>query len=228
MKLAVITPCIYPNMFPIHYLLQSCQNHGVPIQTYGVGKQYADWRNMLEHHTIPHMNNLVQDGYTHVLYVDGIDSLFVAGLTEVATKYTRAGSPTILMSADSDPPRGLVQDKFYLLGPWKYLNAGGYIGSIPHIIKMWKQLSEDFPDEGNYQRWLEISYPSPHPLYLDVGCEIFQPMDGNTSVMPMGRRVLNTITNSWPCILHFRGGYCDPKTGRDERMKPWVDALSMK
>ncbi len=223
MNLAVITPCLYPDTARIHYLIDSCAKHNVSLSFHGRGEVFGGWSAMLMRYTLPHMRSLAEQGYSHVLFVDAIDSLFVAGINEIAAKYERlCGDHSTLISGDSDPtPRGVYIDP----GPWKYLNGGGYITPIAPWVCMIENLHELYPEEGNYQVWLEKHWPLPDS-YVDYDCKIFQPMDGNPAVMPVGGRVLNALTGSWPCILHFRGGYCDPVTGRDERMKPWVEALT--
>ena len=223
MNLAVIAPCVYPSLGKVHYLHDSCKRYGVDIKFHGVGQPYADWRSMLVRYTLPHMRELLGEGYSHVLYMDGIDSLFVAGTAEIVAKYERTGAPSILFSGDSDIPLS-HSENWIGKAPWKYPNAGGYIGILSSIISLWERLSEQNPDEGNYQRWVEQC--GFERISIDHDCLIFQNMDGHPSVMPNGCRVLNAVTATYPCILHFRGGYCDPETGRDERMKPWVEALS--
>lgn len=231
MNLAVITPCVYPDMRPIHYLTESCSRHNIELRPHGVGQPFADWRSMLVRYTLPHMRELSGDGFSHVLYVDGVDTMFVAGLDEIIAKFLRIfrrnGGSRCLMSADRDIPIGIRPDKWegYGIDPWRYLNAGAYIAEIKFMVKLWEDLERVFEQEGNYQRWLELSWPIDF-LSLDYHCEIFQSMDGHPSVIPNGNRVLNAVTGNWPCVLHFRGGYCDPRTGRDERMKPWVEALT--
>jgi len=224
MNLAVIAPCVYPSTDRVHYLRDSCAKHGVDIKFHGVGEPYADWRSMLLRYTIPHMRQLWQEDYTHVLYVDGIDSLFLAGIAEIQAKYERMDSPAILFSGDSDIPLSGSQN-WHQIGPWKYPNAGGYIGALPSLIVMWEDLERKNTEEGNYQRWIENW--KLHRVRIDDRCEIFQAMDGHKAVMPCGERILNAVTGTWPCILHFRGGFCDPVSGRDERMEPWVEELGI-
>jgi hypothetical protein len=126
-----------------------------------------------------------------------------------------------VISADWDQtPHGLFMGP----GPWRFLNAGSYITPIEPWVAIMERLAEKYPDEGNYQVWLEKDWPI-LGCFLDHDCEIFQSMDGRC-VEPVGKRVINTVTKCWPCILHFRGGYCDPVTGRDERIRPWVEALN--
>lgn len=204
-------------------LEQSCRRQGFDIHPHGVGQVFAGWSRCLMEYTLPHMRELLKAKATHVLFVDGIDTLAVGPLEEIEAKYKRLGSPLCLMSAESDAPVHNAE-AFQGPQPWSYLNGGGYIAQIPLFVAMMEQLAKSFPNEGNYQVWLEQHYHR-SGIVLDTDCHIFQSMDGHRSVKPMGDRVLNAVTGTWPCILHFRGGYCDPETGRQERMKPWLREL---
>lgn len=222
MNLAVITPCIYPSTNRISHLTQSCQRYGIELRPHGVGEQFADWRTMLLRHTLPHMRELMGVGFTHVLYVDAIDTIFVATLQEIAAKYELMGSPNMLFSGDSDIPLS-GSENWTMAGPWHFPNAGAYMGIIHSFVDMWERLAEKYPEEGNYQRWVEQT-PFQR-IMVDVNCNIFQSMDGHPAVMPCGERVINAVTATWPCVLHFRGGYCDPQFGRFSRMRPWMEAF---
>ena len=177
---------------------------------------------MLLNYTLPHMTKLLKEGGTHVLFVDGVDSIFISGIEEIAAKYERHWPEgATIISADWD---GTPHGVFTGPKPWKYLNGGGYLTPIEPWVEMMERFGKKYPQEGNYQVWLEKEWPI-SGCFLDHDCRIFQSMNGNRAVVPMGSRVLNTVTESWPCILHFRGGYCDPQTGREERIKPWLEAL---
>jgi hypothetical protein len=62
----------------------------------------------------------------------------------------------------------------------------------------------------------------PGELTIDHNCEIFmnctEAMKYLAVVYPQ-QRIVNGATNSWPCLLHFNGGYTDQKTGKWYRMK---------
>lgn len=222
-----VTSCLYPSYDPIHFLLGSCERHDIRLLAHGVGETFAGWDRMWMQHAIPHLKLLSRE-YSHVLYMDGVDSLVLGGLGEIVAKYTHAGFPPCMMSADTDIPTentaAFAQESWAC--PYWFLNAGQFIGEIRFMIETFERLSQIHEGEGDSQKWFIRSWPV-DGIYLDSRCSIFQVMDGNTALIPMQSRVFNAITGTFPSVLHFRGGYCDPATGRAERIIPWITKLNL-
>lgn len=221
MKLATICQCIYPDTRPIHYLAESCLRQGINLLPHGIGAPFAGWSQAMISHTLPAMQDLKARGYTHVLYTDGRDSIIIASEEEILRKYREQGSPPCLMSADSEcfPPHPDAAGRFLGPMPWRFVNAGGFIGEIDYIVGTTRRLAEKYPDDHNNQSWIVRDWPI-DGLLLDHFCEIFQPMDDSDDICTYSNRVLNKCTMTQPCVLHFRGGYCDPEVGRDFRIAP--------
>lgn len=216
MKLAVITAALYPDVSRIHYLADSAQRNNVVLQPFGIGARFGNWKEMLLKYTLPTMATLAESGYTHALYVDGSDSMFIGGIQEIVSKFGRLGSPACLMSGDPDPP---------------FINAGGFLTDIPYFVQLMSSLPEKYGHDGDYQNWI-VKYVAEqglnglgYDMLVDHECSIFQSIIESPSVIQVGGRMVNTITGQWPCVLHFRGGYSCPDTGRDYRMKPYFDSL---
>lgn len=225
MNVAVITCCCYESRDRIHYLDDSCKRFGIDLQTHGIGCPFPGFGPSFERYTIPHIESL-KDRNSHVLFIDGSDSLVLSELSEIVYKYERLGSPPCLMSAEMDVPPHKAYKGFTNSPPWKYVNGGGYIAEITFFLSLAKKLiASCAQDSGNHQEWFRQEWEH-YPWELDWNCHIFQTMNGYPSVRVVQDRVVNTVTGTWPCILHFAGGYSDPLTGRDERMKPWVEALN--
>ncbi len=225
MTLAAITACLYPDTRMIHLLMDSAVRHGVPLTPYGIGDNPSDWGHIKVTRLLPVIEELLEEGYTHVLYTDGTDSLFVRPWEDVQSEYLSLDSPLCLMSAETDCyPFRELGDQFPARGPWRYPCAGQYMGEIPWILERWSAMARDYAShpERNDQGWitLEILAGRMEGLVLDSECRIFQSMSGDGVEKRDG--VINTVTGSRPCVLHFNGGYSDPVTGRDERMMPWV------
>lgn len=199
MKLVVTCPALYPTRERIHFLDDSARRFGIELKPHGLGQQFVDWRHMLMESTLPAFRQYASEGATHVLYVDGNDSLFVKGLDTIVERYTAYRQPRCLMSADQGT---------------NFLNAGGYMGELDFIIPMWEALYERYgADDGDYQNWVIQSFPRLSPrLVLDDAGAVFEPVDEEHPVCD-------------GCVLHFRGGYSDPVTGRDERIAPVVREL---
>ena len=227
MKLAVITCCLYPSLDRIHYLIDSCKRHDIDIIPHGLGQGFYGWAEAFRHHTIPSIQHLLAADYTHVLYVDGNDCIFTSGVEEIIEKYFEYGAPQCLMAAETNlyPDLGLeVADRFAkTVNPWRFLNAGTYIAEIPYFYNLCSRL-KDIKTDGNHQEWFVSEWPI-DGMKLDTECKIFQTMDYVPPLEVKNGRVVNTLTGSNPCVLHFLGGYSDPKNGRDDRMKPWIERL---
>jgi len=219
-KLAVITACVYPDRKPIHYLEASCKRQGITLLTHGEGHPFGGWAQTLTSLTLPHMRDLEREGYTHVLFTDGSDSIIVAPEQEIVEKYVGLGSPPCLMSADSECYPPINGEAFTGPEPWRYVNGGGYIAEIPYFVDLMTRLAQKYAGDGNHQSWIVQEWPI-EGMKLDTYCRIFQTMDGAQSVRILPGMVVNRVTNTFPCVLHFPGGYSDPETGRDERIYPY-------
>lgn len=202
MKLVVTCPALYPSRERIRFLDDSARRFGIELRPHGIGQQFVDWRTMLMEHTLPAFRQYVAEGYTHVLYVDGNDSLFVHGMDDILDGYAWYSNPRCLMSADKGS---------------SWLNAGGYMGELDFIIPMWEGLYDLYgADDGDYQNWVVKGLDRLRPrLRLDDDYNLFEPIDD----------LKDRVYGSRPSVLHFRGGYSDPVTGRDERIAPVVREL---
>lgn len=207
MKLVVTCPALYPTRERIHFLDDSARRFGIELRPHGLGQQFVDWRHMLMEHTLPAFREFAREGATHVLYVDGCDSLFIDSQEAILARYHSYGAPHWFMSADEGQNN---------------LNAGGYIGELAWIIPCWETLYKMFGHEdGDYQNWV-IKRQRECGIILDNHADIFLPIDSieeaiNVGTLPRG--------DTEACVLHFRGGYSDPVTGRDERIAPVVREL---
>lgn len=216
MRIVVTTAACYPTRDRIHFLDESAKRCGIPLQPFGIGKVFSNWRQMLMEDTLVALDSF-GTAYTHVLYVDAADSLFLGPMEEILAKYKqRFFSFPMVISAD---------DPYPFFGPGK-MNAGGFIAEIQFFTELMRRLAVRYSEEdGDYQNWLNCGLPI-DGVSIDHDCYIFQSMeDSNPCIQPVNYRVVNTATGQWPCVLHFRGGYSDPETGRDYRLKPWVEKL---
>jgi len=220
MKLAVVTPCLYPDTTRIHFLADSARKHGVALHPLGVGQQFADWRQMTLGVMVPGMRALLKESYDHALYLDGSDTILLADLEEIQYRYLKLGAPTCLFSAQ----KVVYPDHHFAIEyptRWRFPNAGCCIANIRYWCDLMESIADRHQDDGNPQSWLVKEWNN-FGATLDYDCEIFQTVEGCRSVrfLPDGVAI-NRITGTFPCVLHFPGGYSDPETGRDERIYPY-------
>jgi hypothetical protein len=208
----------------IHYLVESCERQGIDLIPHGVGKVFAGWANTMYFHTLEAMREFLAEEYTHVLQVDGVDSIIICPLSEIIAKYVSYGAPPCLMSSDCEAYPPHLCTTFTGDMRWKYLNAGCFITEIQYYLELIEKLHALYPNEGNNQAWLVQQWPI-DGMVLDHSCDVFQSMDHTVQYEISCGRLINTETGGRPCVLHFRGGYSSPENGRDDRMTPVVEQL---
>lgn len=98
-NLVVLTPAIFENLDPIWMLTHTANRFGVPLRPYGMGGIYRGWVDIKIHRLLSECDRAIYDGFTHVLYMDGRDTIWLSPFDEVVEKYNRYGSPPMLMSA---------------------------------------------------------------------------------------------------------------------------------
>lgn len=241
MNLMVLTAAVFPNyqdaMQKLWIFLRSCDKFRIAPRLYGVGRTFPGYRAMKLDFQLEWLKAYNGDA-SHVLYTDSWDAFFCAPLSEIIAKYEALGSPAILTSAytglgnvpepDRQYPNCFDQSIRYR---YRYPHVGGYIAEIPAIIDAFERMLKLPRQTGDdcfnwYDGWQEGWFRP----QLDSQCEIFQVTEENTEVIPMRNstvRVHNTITGSYPCILHLSGGYTDQVTGKDRVMIPWAERLGI-
>jgi len=183
-----------------------------------------------------HMMDTVADlaGYTHLMFIDCADVVVLAGPDEIMERYFEFGHPWIynsepfIWTPDSFQPEDYPTPNV----TYRYLNAGASIGEIGHMHKWldtWGRPS--FTHIGD-QNWLAARFIESYPnaIKLDTNCELFQCMCGslvepNPHCIMRPGRVYNTVTGTWPLIIHFNGG--DDVTTED-RSYLWEHYLSQR
>lgn len=240
MKLMVLTCAVFPTEAEARQkmwiFLKSCEKAGVPpgdLHLYGIGHGFPGYRYMKLEMQLAYLKEHGA-AYTHVLYHDGWDGFFCASLDEVQRKYVHLGSPPILTSAcfqlgnvsRMDPYAGCFDET----KRYKYPCVGGYMAEVPAIIEAFERMLTLPRQTGDdcfnwYDGWAEGWF---RPM-LDHECEIFQVTDDHCAVRMLSPpvRLVNTHTDSQPCLYHLSGGYTDQVTGKDHVMVPWAQKLGI-
>jgi hypothetical protein len=207
---------------------------------YGGGTQYTGLR-QCKVEKLLELLPVIEDklGATHILMADSVDTLFVGDMEQIKREYVEMGAPDILFAGEKHcQPRpefeGMLHAIIRPTSVWAFPNTGGYIGRIESLKEMWAAGLRRFGG-------LENDQDIVHSMIVDGGlwdfqvdhqCRIWQCEPDDVEVgeidrakMSSWRGYRNKVTGMYPHILHFNGGYCDPQTGRLERMKPWADEL---
>jgi hypothetical protein len=127
---------------------------------------------------------------SHVMFVDAVDVLFLKSAKEIIQRYMMLGHPPMLVACEKEG-----------------MNAGCWLGERDVAVAMLEHLKtlKDIPRAGDPQeRWRYALSCGDIEVFHDASEKIF-------------------AVNQWPtdaCVLHLAGGYCDPVTGREERLLP--------
>ena len=141
-KIAVITAS-YGLIEKLHFLTDSARRFGIDVKIWG----QHPWRGWFHSHldSLIELKRLRGEGFTHFLYTDGIDCFFLAGLSEILSKYEQMGEPSWLISGEMNcwPLSELAgAPVFSCSSPYKYPNGGGNMGEIDYVLTSWELLKQ--------------------------------------------------------------------------------------
>lgn len=209
MTITVLAPAFYDNPeWATRYLRISAERHQVPIRWYGVGEPYRGWLDVQLKRLIEELKRV---DTSHVLYTDSSDAMLLSGLDEIEHKYmVEYRSPELLISVEADG-----------------VNAGGWMARTQDAIDTLRWLNSwTFDgDDGNPQtRWREAIADGEIDVERDVARLIFH-VTGTSFDIRDGRVVYTQLHRtgslvSLPSLLHFAGGYTDPKVGKAALIEP--------
>jgi len=216
--LTIISPAYFTSKQDYWYLTESCKQLKLKLHLYGRGEPYP-W--LLQAKVVELRKQIAALDTEFVLLLDSHDAFMLCGQEEILDKmagFTRH----IVMSAEKKcwPQRMLAPyyPESVHVSPWCYLNSGGYIGKKELVLDMLEKATGDLIspvpfrrslDWENDQFLLSLVYLSKQvPMCLDVGCVFFQNM-GDMVLGEIGYthegRLVNIVTHSMPCAVHFNG-----------------------
>lgn len=127
------------------------------------------------------------NGYTHLIYTDGFDTMALCPMDEIIKKY-------IVMCPDLDvflyaaekncyptcgEPGYPIPEHYYAITKyeawqkWRFLNGGQFMAPVKKFIEMYEKINPAI----NSQHWGHQQYLWNNPdgkIQLDINCEIFQ------------------------------------------------------
>lgn len=214
MNLAFITPA-FGNDGPeqCSLLIQSAERVGMDLRLYGVGQQYPGHTEGKFKGAIEECKRLKDAGYTHVVYMDGFDTLIMRGAAHIATAYKMLAEPPILFAGEENcwPYADRFIEYPRSETPWRFLNGGAWMGELGYLVERLplalQQPQYDSDDQGMLtQAYLSLAFPN---AMIDHWCRVFQTMAGSHAQrvrpVPWQGHALNDYTGTYPCILHYNG-----------------------
>jgi len=223
--LTVITPLVsYENLDPLWMFTTTCRRFGISPTFYGIGATYGGWVDIMLTRLMEAARNCPT---SHMLYTDSRDAFFLCGLDEIVEKYNALGAPKLLMGADC--VGFSTYQAYYDRVPWDmtkvfpYFQVGGKMCEARALVEaieymfaqsaagVWRDMPGDNPPW-----WCNFMVERPGELVIDHGCVIFQNCSNCMVSLRVGytARIFNLLTESWPCILHFNGGYTAQDKGK--------------
>lgn len=165
---------------------------------------------------------VLKDEYKTVIYSDGADTFFQKAFVPPTDKIIYSVEKAIWPPAEHFPHLKEFYDIYYddikrracLHIPWKYLNGGNWCGPIDLLIEFYdKYRLHDLKGNinGQKEQWEAFFKASTDgfPIEFDLQCKYFQTIgfehEGDFSLAPDGKLLVNNITGTTPCVLHGNG-----------------------
>jgi hypothetical protein len=154
------------------------------------------------------ITDLEAHGYTHVLFTDAHDTVFLQGPDALKKQVFEPGFGYVSAEkacwpdADREPEYGYVTRP----SPWCFVNSGQYLMPVP----MFKEIFETLPchDREDDQRWMTTVYLSHRwKIILDINCSIFQSIAfaAPGDFMIKDKKLFNTVTRKSAIAAHGNG-----------------------
>lgn len=149
-----------------------------------------------------------QEGYTHLIGMDGFDTLAFAPVEEVIEKYKH---PDCFMYSCEKACFPITEwaESYPQVEPyqrWRFLNAGQFISPLDKFIDMYEHRELII----NSQHWGHKKYlwdNKDGKIMLDNNCDIFQSVAflATDEFSSDGHRLVNNLTGTKPVFAHFNG-----------------------
>ncbi len=193
-------------------LLSSARNFNIEVEQLGRGTTYKT-HNDKTRILLEFLADLDEDEI--ILYTDGYDSVFLSDLDHIEKEYLKMGHPLVMGTEQNFNCDAPFFDKlsYYLkyprgLKPYRFLNAGGWIGRAGHMKRILKLVEKDGEcDQDMLNRYLTTNAQD---IKLDYHQKIFSCIAGRSGMededyLVEDGKVLNTNTKNHPAILHAAG-----------------------
>lgn len=208
MKFCIIAPTYTNDPSMYRYLTDSCRRCGHELITYGNGEY---WPGYVKGKIVRLREELRKLDHDFVMVVDGYDTFLsrpMLGAEHLATLLSILGGRVLIAAEVSCyPVEGLI-DKFPpTITPYRYVNAGGFVGHREDVMEVLSQLLTYESGDDDQARWSYALVDGLEGVVIDSRCRVFQSMAGAATHMKLdsGRRIKNIMTGSSPVVAHFNG-----------------------
>lgn len=190
-------------------LIRSCKHHGIDLNILGLG---TDWHGGdMSSYGGAHKTTLLYQAIESlsnddiIVFTDGYDSFFIrnqACKDQLIGRYLSFGADIVFSGEKHCWPDPSLSSDYRTEGVYRYLNSGGFIGSVSGIKRLIESMGS-FKDNDDDQLLYTKEYLyGDHDIKIDVEGYIFQTFDGDISVG--NGRMYNAECS--PLVFHGNGG----------------------
>lgn len=142
-----------------------------------------------------------------VLFSDAHDSIVLDPAEVILKRFEKMNHPLVFSAEKNCWPDAWKAFMYPPAStPWRFLNAGGFIGEAGAIRERLEQLGSRVPAGLDDQRWWTNQLlEEPERIRLDTRCEIFQTLWASMGDLEIRRRIHNRVTGTRPSIVHGNG-----------------------
>ena len=167
------------------------------------------------------------DDKRYIIFSDCYDAVLSSPPNLIVSKFRQlqqSFDADIIFSAEAKiwPDYSLASEFPDVGTPYKFLNSGGFMGSIKNIKKLIKTPIESYDDDQLYYQYeylKSVRKETSLKIKLDAKAEIFQTLSSHFEQITIDNgisKVKNNLTNTTPMVIHGNGG---------PRSKTFIDNL---
>jgi len=196
----------------------SCKQNEIPYIILGLGDKWESGRAengvLLEPggaQKIIYLRDEIKGWYdlenTIILFSDSYDVIFNDSPEGIVNKFRKFNSPMVFSAEKTCWPNPDLENEYPEVdGDYRFLNSGGFIGYGDHILKMVDVEIEKSDDDQEYYTNYYLTDGTNPDIVLDHKQELFQTLNlAVDEVMVNYGKVLNTVTNTTPSVIHGNG-----------------------
>jgi procollagen-lysine,2-oxoglutarate 5-dioxygenase, invertebrate len=191
---------------------RSCELNGIQPVILGRGRRYPGHGVKIK--LVEEYVRAYATEFSHFIYVDAFDALFFTGLTELMSKFEGQPHRLVFSAERNCYPDGWKEPLYPdAPTPYRFLNSGFWMGCSPEVTRMFQLINVDLLLEqtNDQQVFTDLFLHRQAGIALDYACELCQSLASSEGdVFYNGRigRVINTLTDQMPCVVHGNGNAC--------------------
>lgn len=205
MKTKIVTVATRPDP-GLDILIESMEKFGLDYVVLGQNQQWKGFGTKII--LLAKYLAKISAEYTHVIFVDAYDVIFLSGIEEIEKHYVNNWSDKIVFSAELNCwPCAELADQYPPSDSlWRYLNSGSYIAPISRLLDLFKTYPPTYEmDDQLY--FTKILLDQQCSMLLDTECILFQTTAFcyNNEYGAEQGRLINNMKGTKPVIIHGNG-----------------------